>query len=99
VVGVLVASWVAVRLGIAVLPARVRWSHVTGAGALAGIGFTVALFITQLAFDDPALVDQGKIGILGASLLMGILGYVLLRASAVEDDGATGEAIGATVEG
>jgi NhaA family Na+:H+ antiporter len=60
----------------------VRWIHVAGTGLLAGIGFTVALFITQLAFDDPVLVDQGKIGILVASVVAGVLGYLFLRMAA-----------------
>lgn len=77
--GVTGASWLAVRAGLATLPEGVRWVHVAGAGLLAGIGFTVALFITQLAFVDPELVAQGKIGILGASLLAGVGGYLLLR--------------------
>ncbi|MGD2067302.1 MAG: Na+/H+ antiporter NhaA [Gemmatimonadota bacterium] len=85
-VGVLLASWLAVVTGLAVLPPGVRWVHVAGTGLLAGIGFTVALFITQLAFTDPVLVDQGKIGILGASILAGVVGYLFLRLSP-----ATGE--------
>jgi NhaA family Na+:H+ antiporter len=84
VVGVLGSSWLAVRTRIAELPAAVNWIHVTGVGLLAGIGFTVALFITGLAFTDPVLVDQGKIGILGASLVAGILGYTFLWSASRE---------------
>ena len=51
----------------------------TGAGLLAGIGFTVALFIAQLAFVDPVMVEEAKIGILTASVVAGIGGYLLLR--------------------
>lgn len=92
VTGVFGAAWLAVKLGIADLPPRVRWTHVLGTGLLAGIGFTVALFITQLAFTDQALVDQGKIGILSASLLAGILGYLFLRLGpSVEDLPEPGE--------
>ena len=56
-VGVTLFSWAAVRLGFARLPDGVRWGHVVGVGAVAGIGFTVSLFITGLAFDDVALAS------------------------------------------
>lgn len=79
VVGVTGFAWLVVKAGIATLPAGVTWRHVTGAGLLAGIGFTVALFIAQLAFTDPAMVEEAKIGILGASLIAGVGGYLLLR--------------------
>jgi NhaA family Na+:H+ antiporter len=79
VVGITGASWLAVRSGIAALPADVRPAHVTGAAAVAGIGFTVSLFIADLAFEDRALVDEAKIGILVASVVAGLVGWVLLR--------------------
>jgi NhaA family Na+:H+ antiporter len=89
-VGIWAASLLAVRVGVARLPAGVDLRHVLGAGAVAGIGFTVALFITELAFDDAALRDEAKIGILIASVLAGLLGWFLLRlaptASGVPDD-------------
>ena len=55
-------------------------------GLLAGVGFTVALFITQLAFTDPTLIDQGKIGILVASFAAGVLGWLFLRISTKETE-------------
>jgi NhaA family Na+:H+ antiporter len=76
--GVSAASWLAVRLGWGRLPAGVRWAHVVGAAAVAGIGFTVSLFITNLAFDDPLLVDAAKLGVFLASLIAGTLGAALL---------------------
>jgi Na+:H+ antiporter, NhaA family len=80
-VGVLLGALVAVRLGIAVLPRGVRWLHVAGVGALAGIGFTVSLFITALAYDDPQVVGAAKIGILAASVVAaGVGASILLRA-------------------
>ena len=50
-----------------------------GVSFLAGIGFTVAIFIADIAFDDPALIDQAKLGVFAASLLAGAIGYLLLR--------------------
>ena len=68
------------RLGLGRLPDGARWGHVIGVGAVAGIGFTVSLFITGLAFDDVAVQDDAKIGILVASVvaaLGGTLAFVL----------------------
>ena len=78
-VGVLGATWLAVRLGIGSLPTGVNWPQVLGVGMLAGIGFTVAIFVAGIAFDDPALDDRAKIGVFAASLLAGIVGYLFLR--------------------
>ncbi len=77
--GILGASWLAVRLGLADLPSGGRWSQIAGVAMLAGIGFTVSLFITGLAFDDEILISDAKMGIFGASLIAGISGYTLLR--------------------
>ena len=78
VVGVLGASWLAVRAGIGELPDGVGWRHITGMAALAGIGFTVSIFISGLAYDDEALVDQAKLGVLAASVIAAGLGSALL---------------------
>ncbi|MFN8533176.1 MAG: Na+/H+ antiporter NhaA [Dehalococcoidia bacterium] len=85
-VGIVLASVVVVRLRLAVLPAGVRWSQIGGVGLLAGIGFTVALFIAELAFDSPALVEQAKVGILTASVAAGLIGYLALRLSSRPPD-------------
>ncbi len=77
-VGIFVFSWVAVRLGMATLPAGVHFGHVFGAGLIAGIGFTVSIFIANLAFEDAALVSEAKIGILFASAVMGVVGLATL---------------------
>ncbi len=77
--GVTLFSWLTVRLGWASLPDRVTWRMLYGAGWLAGIGFTMSLFITDLAFTDELLINQAKLGILVASLIAGSLGFVLLR--------------------
>ena len=78
-IGVTLFSWLAVRSGIAELPEGIGWRHVYGVGWLAGIGFTMSLFISDLAFSDGALVDTAKLGILAASLISGVVGWTLLR--------------------
>ena len=76
----------AVRFGIAQLPKAVEWRLITGVGVLAGIGFTVSIFIGSLAFDDPALLDQAKTAILFASLIAGLLGYFGLSNAPAQRD-------------
>lgn len=78
-IGVLGAAWIAIRLGIAALPPSLNWIQLAGAALLAGIGFTVAIFIATLSFDDPVLAEEAKIGIFAASILAAVLGYLLLR--------------------
>jgi len=68
-VGVVLASWAMVQLKLAELPRGLRWSHMTGAGILAGIGFTMSIFITCLAFKEVATQDIGKIAILASAVL------------------------------
>ena len=90
-VGVSVFAWVAVRLGWAKLPASARWRHMVGTAAVSGIGFTVALFITELAFVDPVLADQSKVGIFAGSIVAGLLGVAfLLTGKPVTDDERAG---------
>jgi len=79
VVGVLGFSWIAVRLRIAELPGGATWAHMAGIGLLAGIGFTVSLFITGLAFTDERLVTNAKLAILVASAVAGTAGFFVLR--------------------
>ncbi len=78
-IGISLATWVAVRAGIGKLPLHTGWSQIIGLAALAGIGFTVSMFVTELAFTDPNLADSAKIGIFIGSGVAGILGYTLLR--------------------
>jgi NhaA family Na+:H+ antiporter len=78
-IGIFAASWLAVRLGWATLPANVSWSMLHGAAWLGGIGFTMALFIGGLAFGGSTLQDAAKVGILGASVLAGLVGWMVLR--------------------
>jgi Na+/H+ antiporter NhaA len=78
-VGITAGTFVALRTGWGVLPGGVRWSHLMAGATLAGIGFTISLFITDLAFDDVLLREQAKIGILAGSLAAAVLGTLLLR--------------------
>jgi Na+:H+ antiporter, NhaA family len=78
--GITLASWLSVRTGLSVLPGEVTWRALHGVGWLGGIGFTMALFIAGLAFPGrPELLASAKIGILTASLLAGVGGWLLLR--------------------
>jgi NhaA family Na+:H+ antiporter len=79
--GVTVLSWLVVKSGKGRLPYGVTWMQIVGAGCLAGIGFTMSLFIAALAWTDEALIANAKIGILAASLLSGVIGFVLLSRS------------------
>ena len=76
-IGLIAGYAVAVRLG-GERPDGVTWRGVLGIGLLAGIGFTIALFVTDLAYGDPALLTQAKVGILAASLVSGLAGYLTL---------------------
>ena len=95
--GISIATWIAVRLGLGKLPSRTGWSQVVGLAGLAGIGFTVSLFVTELAFEDAGLADAAKIGIFIGSTLAGIVGYTMLRRSKTPEE-VTAEAIGEVAE-
>jgi len=82
-VGVFGGAWLAVRLGVGRRPAGTSWRHLFALAVTAGIGFTVALFVTGLSFQEPALTSSAKIGILVASTVAGVLGFVLLRTTPV----------------
>ena len=79
-IGVTLATWIAVRLG-AELPAGVTWLGVFAVGLIAGIGFTVALFVTELSFEEELLLTQAKVGIFVASVLAGVIGLAMLYAA------------------
>lgn len=78
-IGVFLASWLVVKLGWGDLPEGVNWKQIYGAALLAGIGFTMALFVCELAFSDPVIIGHVKLGILIASLTSAIVGYVVLH--------------------
>lgn len=78
--GITLLSFVAVAVGVCRLPDDLAWKHIAGAGMLGGIGFTMSIFITNLAFhDQPAVINASKMAILVASLAAGTLGYAWLR--------------------
>jgi Na+:H+ antiporter, NhaA family len=77
--GITLFAWLAVKSGVSELPTGISWRQVYGAGWLAGIGFTMSLFISDLAFSDSSLVGAAKLGILAASLLAGVAGWTILR--------------------
>jgi len=76
--GVTLFSWIAVRTGIGSMPRGVTWRHLHGAACLAGIGFTMSLFVTLLAFEQASQLAAAKIAILAASMIAGLLGWMLL---------------------
>lgn len=77
--GILLFSWLAYKMGMASLPENVKWTHILGVGLLGGIGFTMALFISSLAFRQTELIDNAKISILLASVIAGVAGYFVLK--------------------
>jgi len=81
-IGITLATWLAVKLKVADLPAGVTWRQIHGANILAGIGFTMSLFVASLAFTDPHHIAQAKIGILAGSIISGVVGYLFLASSA-----------------
>lgn len=84
-IGVLLFSWLAVKSGLAALPAGVGWRQIAGVGALAGIGFSVSIFITDLAFGDTPEAQQAKIGVTAAAVTAALLGWLLLRGTSAPD--------------
>lgn len=77
-VGISLFSWVAIRLGVGRMPVGATWRHIVGVATLAGIGFTVALFITALAYRDPIFTADAKVGIFAGSIAAGLLGSAIL---------------------
>ena len=88
--GIALASWVAIRFGLARLPAGVAWRHLLGAAWLGGIGFTMSLFIAQLAFHDEARVEEARLGILLASTAAALVGVAWLYRAGKAGGGVPG---------
>jgi NhaA family Na+:H+ antiporter len=80
-IGVFGSAWIAIRLRLASLPAHATWLQLYGVAALCGIGFTMSLFIGLLAFADPHLQDEAKMGVLAGSLLSALVGWLIIRFS------------------
>ena len=81
-VGILIFSYIAIKAGLGSLPSDLNFRHIAGAGILAGIGFTMSIFITLLAFNNADVVVNSKIAVLLASLISGTAGYLFLRTTA-----------------
>ncbi|MEC4294714.1 Na+/H+ antiporter NhaA [Adlercreutzia shanghongiae] len=88
-IGIMLFSFLTVKFKIASLPENVNWFHMLGAGILGGVGFTMAIFVANLAFPEAVLIADAKIGILSASLLAGVIGFLFLfmQAKAAERQG------------
>ena len=78
-IGILLFALLGVGIGLCKLPSDLKWINIFGVGILAGIGFTMSIFITLLAYDDPTLIVNSKIAILAASAIAGMLGFIVLR--------------------
>lgn len=78
-IGILSFCWIIVKSGVGSLPAQVNWKQLLGAGILAGIGFTMSIFITLLAYEEPSMIVDSKIAILMASILAAVIGLFYLR--------------------
>ncbi len=78
-IGIVLASYIATRVGLCRLPGGVDWKGVTVVGSVAGIGFTVAIFVTGLAFEDPTLLVAAKVAVLLASVLAAVIGLLVGR--------------------
>ncbi len=77
--GILLFSYISVALGIGLLPAGIKWKQIAGAGMIAGIGFTISIFISTLAFEDPSVQVIAKVAIMGASLTAAVTGFIYLK--------------------
>jgi len=81
-IGVFGMTWITVKLGFARLPHGVTWAHIYGLACLAGIGFTMSLFIGSLSFENAELMNAVRVGVLSGSLVSGVIGYAVLRLNA-----------------
>ena len=79
--GIFLFSMIAISAGICILPAELKKVHILGAGFLGGIGFTMAIFITMLAFDDASIINNAKLVILISSFVAGLIGFLILKKS------------------
>lgn len=81
-IGVLIATWIGVRSGLARLPEGVSWRHIYGVACLTGVGFTMSLFIGSLAFGADETMNAVRLGVIFGSVLSGLVGYAVLRTAA-----------------
>lgn len=80
-IGIFLMSWLSVKLKVAELPEHTNWKHVAGLGLLGGIGFTMSIFIALLSFTQPSLQTEAKFAVLMASVISGVAGYLVLKAT------------------
>ena len=78
-VGIMLSAFICYKLRIGQLPEGSNFKHILGIGFLAGIGFTMSIFISNLSFNDPIFINDAKLAVLGSSLLAGVIGFVILR--------------------
>ena len=90
-IGVFGVTWLLVKAGVARLPHAVTWTHIYGLACLAGIGFTMSLFIGGLSFSDQAHMNEVRLGVLAGSAISALIGYTVLRLSAHPDEDAVAE--------
>ncbi len=81
-IGIMLFSFITVKLKVASLPQNVNWKHMLGAAILGGVGFTMAIFVANLAFPEAIMVSEAKLGILAASLVAGVVGFLFLLGQA-----------------
>lgn len=81
VIGITLTSWLAIKLKIGAMPELAKWKHLIGVGFLGGIGFTMSIFVSLLSFEDPAHINEAKFSILLASILSGLIGFLLLKST------------------
>ena len=85
-IGITLMAWLVTRLGLSRMIGGVTWNQIWGASMLAGIGFTMSLFISNLAFSDPAMLTNAKVGILAASFISAVLGWIILSRNGTRGD-------------
>ncbi len=78
-VGIFITSWICNRLGMGTLPEGSSWTHIIGVGLLAGIGFTMSIFISILSFNNPLFVSEAKLSVLLTSVIAATAGFILLK--------------------
>src|SRR5690606_3837484 len=84
-IGIMLIAFLCRKLKLSELPENANWRHILGVGLLAGIGFTMSIFIALLSFESETHIAEAKLAILITSLLAGVLGFIILRASSVKN--------------
>jgi NhaA family Na+:H+ antiporter len=90
-IGITLMAWLVTRLGLSEKIGGVTWKQIWGASMLAGIGFTMSLFISNLAFSDPVMLTNAKVGILAASFISAVLGWMVLSRNGNQGDQISGK--------